>query len=158
MNWIFCWLPFEFLGPPARVLGDVEPLQPLVDLTAGGPVVDAVQAGEEDELVEDRHPCVEAALLGQVAPRPPWQIGVRHAAPGDRPGVRLEDAEDDAHGRRLARPVRAEEAEHLAGLHAEADAIERDDATEPLAEAVDDEGHPRRIAVAPQCGSSARPA
>ena len=71
----------------------------------------AVQRGEVDELVEDRHPRIQPALLGEVAPRPAGQLGAGRAVPADLAGVRLEDAETDPHRGRLAGAVGAEEAE-----------------------------------------------
>ena len=87
------------------------------------------------------HPRVEAALLGQVAPRRPRQRPAVGAAPGHRPGVGREHAEDDPHRRRLAGAVRAEEAEHLAAGDLEREAVERDDVAEALVETVDGQGH-----------------
>ena len=56
-----------------------------------------------------------------------------------RPGVRLQHAQRDPHRRGLAGPVRAEEAEHLAGGDLERQVVEGDDGPEPLGEVVDDE-------------------
>jgi hypothetical protein len=48
------------------------------------------------------------------------------AAPADLTGVGLEHAEDDPHGGGLARPVGADEAEHLAFAHGEREVVEGD--------------------------------
>src|SRR5439155_12011291 len=90
---------------------------------------------------EDGHPAVEPALLGQVTPCAPGELVGGAATPRDRPRIRREDVEDDAHRRRLASAVRAEEAEDGAGLDRERDAVERDDVAEALAQGVDLEGH-----------------
>ena len=70
MNWIFCWLPLSSSSTlTVEVVRDPEPLQPVVHLVAGRRVRDAVQGGEEPELLTDLHARIEAALLGQIAPR-----------------------------------------------------------------------------------------
>ena len=104
----------KLLGPPIRVLGDPEAGQPgeRLALRAVGGV--AVQRRVVDELVEDVHPRVQAALLGQIAPRPPRQLADRPTVPADLAGVGPDDAEADPHRGRLAGTVGAEEAEDLA--------------------------------------------
>ena len=74
----------ELVGPAAGQVGHPEALEPAEGVAPGIGARDAIQAGEEDELVEDPHPGIEAALLGQVAERAPGQLGARPAAPGDR--------------------------------------------------------------------------
>ncbi len=101
----------QLLGAPVGVVGDAEPGEPVQRLAAGRRRRLAVQRGEVDELVQDRHPRVQAALLGQVAPGPARQLVRQRAVPANLARVGLEDAEADAHRRRLARPVGAEEAE-----------------------------------------------
>ena len=81
-NWTFCWLPFDSSsarrsansGTRKRASQDVASR---VAMSAR----DALEAGEEDELLEDGHLRVEAALLGQVAPRVARQRPVVGAAP-----------------------------------------------------------------------------
>ena len=55
----------------------------------------------------------------------------------DPPGARPEDARDQIEGRRLARAVRANQADELALGDAEVDAVQRADAAEALAEFLD---------------------
>ena len=62
---------------------------------------------------------VEDALLRDVAD-PRAHLGGQPAVDRDRAGARLEQAEEDADERRLARPVRAEHGEQLAALEREA--------------------------------------
>ena len=133
MSWIFCWLPLDSSSARRSAeLGDPEAGQPVERLATGAIRRDAVERCEIGELVDDDHPRVEAALLGQVAPRPrgrtrlsvPFQVTVS--------AIGLEDAEDDPHRRRLARAVRAEEAEHLAARDLEREAVERDGRAEAL--------------------------
>ena len=104
----------ELLGSPVRVFGDAEADQPAHGLAAGAIARCAVQLGEVDELVEDRQPRVEPALLGQVAPRAAGQLVAGRAVPAHLAGVGLEDAEADPHGGGLAGAVGAEEAEDRA--------------------------------------------
>jgi hypothetical protein len=56
-------------------------------------------------------------------------------------GVGLEDPETDAHGRRLARAVGAEEAEDAATRHLEGEVIEGDGLREALRDVIDLQGH-----------------
>ncbi len=57
----------EIFGLLGDGLGDLQPLAPGVGALGGDGGVEAVELAEEDELVEDVHLFVEAALLGQVA-------------------------------------------------------------------------------------------
>jgi hypothetical protein len=57
------------------------------------------------------------------------------------PGVGADHPEGDAHRRRLAGAIGAEEAEDLATGDLEVEPIERDDGPEALADVVDVEGH-----------------
>src|SRR5262249_20783500 len=57
---------------------------------------------------------------------PPPRLGVDlRAVPQHPPRIGPEDAEDDPHQGRLAGPVGADEAEHLARLDLEGDAVQR---------------------------------
>ena len=88
MNWTFCWLPFESSSTlRLRVFGDAEAHQPVHGLAPGTIARRAVQLGEVDELVEDRQPRVQPALLGEVAPRPAGQLGAGRAVPAHLAGV-----------------------------------------------------------------------
>jgi hypothetical protein len=64
------------------------------------------------------------------------------AVPPDGAGVRPEHAERNSHGRRLAGPVGAEEAHDVTARRLQLEAVERDDAPEPLDQAPDNERHP----------------
>ena len=57
-----------------------------------------------------------------------------------RPLLERQDRRQDAHRRRLAGAVRAEQAEHGAGLDREGHAVERDDLTELLPDVFDHDG------------------
>ena len=142
MNWIFCWLPFDSCSARRSAYSGMRKRSSQSRVSRSAALgFHAVQLGEEDELVEDLHLGVEAPLLRQVAPGLVREIPVRAAAPGNRPGVRPQDVQHDAHGRRLAGAVGAQEAEDLARLDLERDALEGLDLAEALGHRVDDEGH-----------------
>ena len=94
-----------------------------------------MEPGEVDDLLADAHAGVEAALLGHVAEAAAFGVGDWVGMPADAAGVEMDEAEDAAHGRGLARAVRPEEAEHAPGLSAQAAIIEGDDVAELLVQA-----------------------
>src|SRR5699024_9749616 len=57
----------------------------------------AVEAGEVDELIDDRHLRVEAALFGHIADRTAMVGGDRCAVDRDRPGIGGQHPEQDPH-------------------------------------------------------------
>jgi hypothetical protein len=65
------------------------------------------------------------------------QLAVGPAVHGGRAGGGQSEAEQRAQGGRLAGAVRAEEAEHAAGLGLEAQSVDRERRPEPLGERVD---------------------
>ena len=140
----------QLIGPAAGRRRDAQPLQPLVGRVDGVVALDAVQAGEEDELVEHGHLRIQAALLRQVTPGAARELGRRSPVPGGRALVRPEEIQDDPDRGRLARAVRAEEAEDRAALDSEVHPVKGDDRTEPLDQAVDDKGH--RLSIPATCG------
>ena len=103
---------------------EVELLEEFEAAPTGGVTAEAVEAGEVDELIDDRHLRVEAPLLGHVPDRTAMCGGDGFAVDGDAPGVRGEHAEDDAHGRRLAGAVGTDEPGHLAVVDAEAQVVQ----------------------------------
>jgi len=120
----------ERLDAVARPRLDPEPLDEAVRRGRRRGAAEPVQAREVRELVAHPHLRVEPALLRHVA-----EAGARRgidlaAAPANRARVRLEHAEDDPHGRRLAGAVRPDEAEHLAGGDGEGHAVQRRDVAE----------------------------
>ena len=134
----------ELFGTPVRQIRDPEPLEPGEGVRAGLPGPLAVERGEVDELIDDGEARVEAALFREITERAPREVGRRDAIPADLAFVRAQDPEADPHGRRLARAVRAKEAEDPALGHAEGEPIERHGPPEPLRDAVDLEGHRAR--------------
>ena len=100
-----------------------------------------MEFGEEDELLEDIHLGVEAALFRQIPPRAPGHLRVERAVPGNRAGVRPQDVQNDPHRRRLAGAICAKEAEDLARFDLERNAVECVDLTEALGHRVDDQRH-----------------
>ena len=91
----------------------------------------AVQVGEPPDHVDVLAPG-EVLVDGGVLARQPDQAAdhvglLHHVVPEDAgaPRVGFEDGGEDAHGRRLAGTVGAEQAEHGAGLDGERDLVER---------------------------------
>jgi hypothetical protein len=152
------------LRAPVGDLPEAEALEPAGRRGAGVGMADAVQAGEVHEMVGDAHLRVQAALLGHVA-EPRAGGGVDPLpVPADLAAVRLEDAEHDPHGGRLARAVGADEAEHLAGPDVEAEPVEGDGRPVAAAEVVEVErgapgaqaGSPTQYSTAPATRPSCR--
>jgi hypothetical protein len=84
-----------------------------------------VEAPEVGELLGDRHPRIEAALLRHVAEPQPLRQSDRAAVPEQLAVVRLDEPEDRAHRGRLAGAVGAEEAEHPPARDRERAVVER---------------------------------
>src|SRR5262249_34134919 len=95
------------------------------------------QAPEVRDLLPDRHPRVQPTLFRHVAESQPLLEPHRPPVPRHLARVELDEAEDRAHGRRLARPVRPEVPEHPASAHAERAAVERPAGVESLARSGD---------------------
>ena len=153
-NWTFCWLPFESSSARRSAKSGTRKRASHDRGLAGGDVGrDALEAGEEDELVEDRHLRVQAALFGQVAPGLARQGPMVGAAPPDLARIGAQDAERDAHRGGLPGAVRAEESEHVRFRNLELEPGESGNRAESLDEPVDREGHaggsiapgPRRV-------------
>ena len=124
----------ERLDLVAGALGQPEPLDPGVGGGERLSGAEPVQPREVHELVADAHLRVQAALLGHVAePAARGRVDLP-ALPADLARVGLEDAQDDPHRGRLARPVRADEAEQAAGRGAEREVVERKRAAEAAPE------------------------
>src|ERR1700732_277577 len=92
------------------------------------PVVDAMDGGEEGDVLVDREIAVEREALGQVAD-PAAEVDASRdgveAAGAHGAAVRRQQPEDDPQGGRLAGAVRADQAEHLAARHPEGDVVDR---------------------------------
>ena len=85
MNWTFCWLPFDSSSARRSAYsGILEAGQPGERVTPRDVGGHPVQRPVVDELIEDAHPRVETALLGQIAPRSPRDVLGRPAVPADR--------------------------------------------------------------------------
>src|SRR2546422_4474112 len=75
------------------------------------------QAGKEREVLAEPHSLVwggEVEQDSEVSADVVWGLSDMNAAHDGVPRIGLRDAGEDAEARRLARPVRTEEAEHLA--------------------------------------------
>ncbi len=98
---------------------------------------DAEEFGEELDVLVDGQVFVEPEPLRHVADvrADAFGIGDRvQALDGDRSFVGLHHRGEQAHDRRLARAVRADEAEHFAGSAVDAEVLDRGDAAEPFGE------------------------
>ena len=97
-------------------------------VAARGVVAHVVDLGEEGDVLVDAEVAVEREALREVADlrREPPPLAQRvEAAGAHAPGVGLQQAEDRAQRRRLARAVGADQAEHLAAPHVEGHARRR---------------------------------
>ena len=119
-----------------------------------GGLVEAMEAGQPDELVQHPHVPVQAALLGHVAPRATVVVVGGTAAPLHDAGVGWEHAEQDPHERRLAGAVRSEQPDHATGRHLEVDVVEHHPLAEPLADAPRAEGVSHRGSLPGGCPCS----
>ena len=125
------------------VQDDVEPFDEVVE---EGAVAHAAHAGCEVYVRATRQALVQRQLPGQVAD--PFADGhpVAHGIQTeyvDSPGSRPVEAEQEADRRRLACPVRAEEAVHLAATYLKAEVAHAPVHAEGLGEAIgtDQSGH-----------------
>src|ERR1035437_10810120 len=85
-----------------------------------------MQLAEEDQLFNDLHLLVEAALFRQIADALQALAIERLPKEADLTRVRNRDAHHHANGTGLARSVRNEQAEHLACIDGEAQVIDSD--------------------------------
>ena len=104
----------KLLGFLRQSIGDLHALGPF-----DGPLArlfsrEPVQLAEEDQLLQNLHFFVEAALLGQVANALQALALERLAEKPDPAGVGKRDAHHHANGTGFARSVRPQQAKHLA--------------------------------------------
>jgi len=120
---------------PARVAthrtagraGQVEGGEQLISSLSAGGAGQAAQAAEDDQVLIPRQVVIEGGeLAGHGHPGPDRIPLAHHVEPQDTGGaaVRPGQGGQDADGGGLARPVRAEEPEHLAAPDREVDPIE----------------------------------
>ena len=97
---------------------------------------DAVGLGQGEQVVAGGAAAVHGPGVQQRADlvHRVRQLQVRLAGDGDGPGGRVVQAQDQPHGGGLARPVRAEEARHLARQHVERQVVDGDFVAVPFAE------------------------
>ena len=113
---------------PVGRVGDAEQLEQLVDALAQPAPAHALHAPLQRQVLAAGRRRVDARLLRHVADRAANGVGLaddvvaRDLGP---PVVRAGQRRKHAHGRRLARAVRPEQAEDLALAHAERNAVER---------------------------------
>jgi hypothetical protein len=139
-------MPFDIASTRTRRVRQPDQLEQFAALT--------LSAGRGDEaLVEPEHlvrgvPAGKAEKLGQVSERAPS----RRRACGSTANLRLpprrpDQPARDLDGRRLPGAVRAEDADELAALHLEGDAVERSDAAVPLRDVVCTQGRDHRASL-----------
>ena len=114
-------------------------LHPRRDLGPGHPVL----AEAEGDVAGNGHVGKERVRLEHHVDRPPIgrQRGEVHAVEQEGAGVRRLEARENAKQRGLAAARRAEQGEELALLDVERDIVDRDNATEALADALDAKKH-----------------
>ena len=127
----------ERVQPRLAALLEPQPRQPAVDAVGGGAAIQPRQSREVLELRPHPHVRIEAALLGHVAEAQTCLAVDRRAGPADLTRVGFDEAEDAAHRRRLARAVRAQQADDAPRAHRQAAAVERGDVAVALAQAGD---------------------
>src|SRR5206468_3041927 len=103
-------------------------------------VSDVVETREETEIDAKRHALVQRGLVGHEPAAGSHAVGIR----SDREPVdenvaitRGEDPADDPARGRLARAIRTEQGDDLAGVDLEGRVVERDDISETAAEVLD---------------------
>jgi hypothetical protein len=104
-----------------------QPLDPRVGRAAGRGRVHAVQPREVDELVTHPHLRIQPTLLRHISKTRAPVEGHRTTGEQHLAAIGGEHAQDDAHRRRLAGAVRADEAEHLARADGERHTVQRHD-------------------------------
>src|SRR5919202_2583208 len=143
----------ELAEAPAAQLPELDEFEQLPDAPARLLGAEAVEPREEDEVLLDGEPPVEAALLGaRQAHLRAHLLVVAHAveaADRDRAVGRLDERGDDLGERRLARAVAPDEAEDFPLAHVEGDLPERLDGRARL--------HPEEAAQAGERGGAGLP-
>ena len=127
----------QLLGLLLEPWAEVHRVDPRREALQRGRLVDALDRREEEELVDDLHLPVEAALLGQVADALLELLAHRLAEDADLALVGLRDVHDHPDRRRLAGAVRAEEAERDAVRNLEVELVHRRELAEALHDAVE---------------------
>ncbi len=116
----------------ALAIGEIEFAKELAGAAQAVFVRQTVKSRDPYEEIADPHVAVEPTFLRHVSPAA--VIGIRHRAPapGEHARVGLQHTEDDPHERRLAGPVRAEQADDTTGGNLEVDLVEHDLGPEAL--------------------------
>jgi hypothetical protein len=119
------------LGQPPGRVGQAEPVEQLLDALPADCATDAVELGLHLQVLASGRLGVEAGLLPYNADRPSHPIGVAddvEARDACLATVCPRERGEDLDRRRLARAVRAEQAEDRARLDLEAEPVERGNA------------------------------
>ena len=129
--------------PPVGGLRQVEAFEHLRRPAGGLGLAQVVEAADQHQVLPAGEGLVDGRELpGQADHRPHLRRLLHHVVAGDHrpPAVGRQEGGQDAHGGRLARPVRPEEPEDAAGGHGQVDAVEGPDGAVGLAQALDDDG------------------
>ena len=147
----------EAAGPLVGAIGEAGEGQHPLDLCRSRARCEAGQGGVETEHLVGREPGLVPEQLGQVAD-PAARLAVPDPTTEHRPLARRRprQAEQQLDRRRLARPVGAEEAEHLAGLDVQVERVERHGPAVDLAQRVGLDGGGHRASFSGLTGRSRR--
>jgi len=95
-----------------------------------------VPAGQVLKLLKHPRGGIQPALFWHIADAPADLLADRLAAPAHLAAVETGDSDDGPHGGGLARSVRPEEPEDLAGRDGEAQSVQGDHAAVPAAQVI----------------------
>ena len=128
--------------PPHRLVGAVahaEPLEHLADAASGQLVVEAPDACGGQQVLDRREALVEPRVLGEHARVAPHLVGVDLGVDAEHLGpatVGAQHAVEQADRGGLAGAVGAQQGQHLAGLDAQREVVERDTTREAAGQLV----------------------
>src|SRR4029079_1860685 len=134
----------ETIDPPRHDLRQIDFLEPVHRAAARVRPGQSLQRAEIGHHVDDGELRVESALFREIAEPIEIVAGPRMPERQDAPLVWPDDVHQDSHERALAGPVGAQQAEDLALLDIEGDALERWRLPVALGQAVEgNDGHAR---------------
>src|SRR5205814_2717094 len=90
-------------------VGELETLEPFLDLRTNAGRLASFDLGEEQKLLDDFHLLVKPTLFRQIPDAITKRLARAPAEPLDRSRIRHEDAGDHANGGRLPRAIAAEQ-------------------------------------------------
>jgi hypothetical protein len=129
-------------GDPPAGIAEVKALEQLSATALGRPARGAVEAAHHGQVLQPGEVLVDRRVLAGETDAMTQRGGIAHDVQTDhRRGARIrcEQRREDAHQRRLARPVGAEQPQDRALWHVEVHAIESPHLAERLGHAADDD-------------------